>query len=302
MIAGLICCGQTMNPEKEKAAIAAFRNQMYDKIIPYQPRPFYTAQVNKNNCRVTVLINGIPYWQTFFENYGQTQGLYINDYIQSSGLQELTIQIYPKEKEKTIALNADVDIKINYAKDRDDGINTYLQLAKVKLSESIKRLELPYYELKIPFEAQVPWDHSEGMERAKDLKEIPDIEEKILAKANQIHNLLVAGDAIAYLKEIEQSDLKAANKHYFKKEELLQAIAQSNPDGWDRMARTHSLKKRIVYPIENYELVFSHNNKIVLVRKKDTKGSILEVNNDGRITDRALFLYMPEGSDELKVW
>ena len=146
-------------------------------------------QVNKNNCRVLVSCNDIPHWVTFFDNNGSSTPLFLNDYIPKSGKQVITIQIYPKEGQEFIADNADVDVKLKYAKDKDDGVESYENLAHIELPEDIGSKKLPYFELKILFEANVPYDFSKDLLNAQDLSKVPNIEEKIFKKYNQLNPL-----------------------------------------------------------------------------------------------------------------
>ncbi|MDN3673014.1 hypothetical protein QWY99_08115 [Flavobacterium branchiarum] len=283
--------------------IIAYQDKMYDKIKNFTTRPLYVLQVNKNNCRVLVSCNEIPHWMIFLNNTGESGPVFLNDYIPKSGKQLITIQIYPKAGQEFIVANADLDIKLKYAKDKDDGINTYINLAHVQLPENIGNKKLPYFELTIPFEADVPWDFSKDLEMAQDLSKIPNIEKKVVAKYNQLRDLLVEGDGLSFLKELEYSDLKKVSCLYFTKKELLK---ENKIENSDIKPIRKDVKNRKVYPIENYEMTFSANNKLVLLRRKKDKEEVLNVEFetesgiDGSI--RCTILYMPEGSDELKVW
>ena len=123
--------------------------------------------------------------------------------MNKAGKQIITIQIYPKEGQDFIAENADVDVKLKFAKDKDDGVDTYINLANVELPEDIGSKKLPYFELKIPFEATVPFDFSKDLQEAQDISKISNFKEKIVIKYNQLRNLLVNGDWLNFMKEIE---------------------------------------------------------------------------------------------------
>ncbi|UPZ16241.1 hypothetical protein [Flavobacterium humidisoli] len=288
---------------KMEEEIIAYQDKMYDKIETFDKKPLYVLQVNKNNCRVLVSCNDIPHWITFFNNSGASTPLFLNDYITKSGKQLITIQIYPKEGQEFIADNADLDVKLHYAKHKDDGVDTYTNLAHVELPENIGSMKVPYFELKIPFEAIVPFDFSKDLELAQDLSKIPNIEEKVVAKYNQLRELLVNGDGLSFLKEIERSDLRTISYLYFTKKEMLD---QNKEENLDIKRVRKDVKNRKVYPIENYEMTFSANNRLVILRRKKDKEEIInlefetEMGIDGSI--RCTILYMPKGSNELKVW
>ena len=230
--------------------------------------------------------------------------LYLNNYILKSGVQNVTIQIYPKEGDKFIADNADVDLKLLYAKDKDDGVNTHLNLKKVELPEDIGKSKLPYFEIKIPFEAKVPWDYSKNLENAEDLSKIPDINEKILEKYKNLREMLVKGEGLSFLKEIENRELKAISYLYFTKNEILN---DEQIEDIDVTISRLDVKNRKVYPIENYEFVFTNQNKLVLLRNKTTKDDLIGVEFDTEEngvdgSTKMLILYMPKGSNKLEVW
>ncbi|TRX36979.1 hypothetical protein FNW52_06990 [Flavobacterium sp. ZT3R18] len=285
--------------------IIAYQSKMYDKIEKFDTRPLYILQVNKNNCRVLVSCNDIPHWTTFYENIGESQAVYLNNYIPKSGSQIVTIQIYPKEGQEYIADNADVDIKLKFAKDIDDGVDVYKNLAHVELPEDIGSKKAPYFELKIPFTANVPWDFGKDLETAQDLSKVPNIEEKIVAKYNQLRDLLVNGDGLSFLKEIEYSDLKSCSYLYATKEELL---VEDKRENMDVEQANLNYTNRIIEEIENYEVVFGYNNKLILLRSKKNKESRIRVEYDapnGKGRDgvsKPITLYIPSGSNELKVW
>lgn len=291
------------NQKKMEEAIIAYQDKMYDKIEKFDKNPLYILQVNKNNCRVLVSCNDIPHWITFFDNDGASTPLFLNDYIPKSGKQIVTIQIYPKEGQEFIADNADLDVKLKYAKDKNDGVDTYTNLAHVELPENIGSKKLPYFELKIPFEAAVPFDFSKDLETAQDLSKVPHIKEKIVKKYNQLRELLVNGDGLSFLKEIEYSDLKKISYLYFTKKEIL---IEDKIENSDIKPIRKNVKNRKVYPIENYEMTFSANNRLVILRRKKDMEEILnvefetEMGIDGSI--RCTILYMPYNSNELKVW
>jgi len=296
----LVSCNGQKKMEKD---IIAYQDKMYDKIEKFENKPLYVLQVNKNNCRVLVSCNDIPHWLTFFDNEGASTPLFLNNYIPKSGKQLITICVYPKEGQEYIADNADVDIKLKYAKNREDGVDKYINLSSVELPEDIGQRKLKYFELKIPFEAIVPWDFSQDLETAQDLSKISKIEDKVVYKYNQLRDLLECGNGLLFLKEVEYSDLKSCSHLYASKKELLEDDKHENMD----ITRSRlDVKNRKVSLIENYEIIFSANNKLVLLRNKKDKREIINVEFDGENGidggTKPIILYMPAGSNELKVW
>lgn len=307
-LSSIVSCAQKenkINPVKMEKEIIAYQNKMYDKIQKFDKNPLYILQVNKNNCRVLITCNDIPHWMTFYNNIGESNPVFLNNYIPKSGIQMLRIQVFPKQGETYIAENADLNLKLLFSKDKNDGVDKYTSLMNAELPEDIGQKKLPYYEIKMPFDAKVPWDFSKDLELAQDLSKIVHIENKVVAKYEQLRSLLLEGDGLSFLKEVENSDLKSSSHLYATKEELL---ADDKEENMDITRSRLDVKNRIVKPIDNYEILFFHNKKLALLRDKNTKDDILNVEYDdpnGQGKDGAskpVILYMPAGTNEFKVW
>lgn len=69
-----------------------------------------------------------------------------------------------------------------------------------------------------------------------------------------------------------------------------------------------NLKDRKMDPIENYEINFYCNNRLVTLRNKNNKTSIIRINymeegyKEKSSSGRFVILYMPEGSNEFKIF
>lgn len=72
------------NQKEMEKEIINYQNKMYDKIQKFDKKPLYILQVNKNNCRILITCNDIPHWMTFFENSGESNPVYLNNYISKS--------------------------------------------------------------------------------------------------------------------------------------------------------------------------------------------------------------------------
>lgn len=124
-------------------------------------------------------------------------------------------------------------------------------------------------------------------------------------KCKQLRNFLIKGDGLSFLKEVENSDLKSSSHLYATKKELL---ADDKGENMDVNRSRLDFSNRKVLPIEDYEIIYSNNKKLVLVRKKKNKEEILQVEYDSpsgdgrdRVT-KPVILYLPKNSSELKVW
>ncbi|QAR30784.1 hypothetical protein EQP59_05240 [Ornithobacterium rhinotracheale] len=285
--------------------IIRLNKETIEKLVNYPTHPVYSIQVNKMKCRVAVLVNGLPHWLPLTENVGESMTLYLNRYIPKSGKQLITVQIYPNEGVEFFPYDAVADIRLQYAPDKfKTPIYEYQVMTEQSLPEDIGGKRLSYYEMKIPFEAVVPYDFSEELNQAQDLTQIPNIKQKILAKYNYLKKIMEDGDGIAFVKEQEHSSFYGANYLYATKEELLGALNMEDDNDIELFC-SHEIEYRKIPEFTNYELVFGLDGKVVFLRSKKDKKTMFKVYVGGEYEDPFeynFYLYMPEGSNELKIW
>lgn len=279
-------------------------SEIVPDIAQFKTRPLYGVQVNKNNCRVVISCNDIPHWLTFYKNYGESMFAYLNNYIPKSGRQLITVQIFPKEGNEFIAQGAAVDIKILRAPDKDSPPKDYKTLLDTSLSDLLGDQKLAYYEMKVPFDATVPFDFSKELDEARDLKTIPNIEKLVYDKYNQLREYLIKGDALPYLQERKRSQTNFASYLYPTKEELLSDHGVDNID--ENMLNVKAIGRGIP-TLDNCEMIFAYGGKLALLKEKKTKKDAIRVIfNKGKENEREIetnvILYMPVGSNELKIW
>lgn len=300
----LTSCGQEKKRIEMKEQITVLRKEVISKIETYDTRPMYAVQINKNKCRVLIKCNDIPHWLTFYENYGESFLAYLNNYIPKSGKQLLTIQVFPKEGDKFIAENANADIRLVYMKDKDDSIQDFENLVELSLPENLGDLELPYYEFTIPFDAVVPFNFSKELETAKDLTKMKNIEEKVLAKYEQLKKMIEKGEGAEYVKQMDNKYTRVQNTLYGTEKELL-ATLNENDDSDIWLFSSKDVEYRRVPEFKNYEIVFGYNGKLVQLRSIKTKKTMIQIYVGEEYDEPAwddIFLYIPAGSNELKVW
>ena len=275
-----------------------------DEIKVFNTQPVYALQLNKNLCRVLISCNNIPHWLTFYENYGESMLVPLNIYIPKSGKQLLTIQVFPKEGDKFIAENANADIRMIHMKDKDDSIQDFENLVELGLPENLGDLKLPYYEFTIPFDAVVPFDFSKELETAKDLSKVKNIEGLAVNKYNQLKEYIEEGKGKAFLDETKNFELRLISYNYFSKDEIIEDYKMGNSTTMNFFSP--DIKNTKVSPIKDYEIVFGYNSKLITLRRFDNKDAILEIETEkkGKKEETSIYLtlFMPAGSNELKVW
>ncbi|MCG8737383.1 hypothetical protein G1L16_13275, partial [Tenacibaculum finnmarkense] len=110
----------------------------------YDNRPVYSCQVNKNNCRLILEVEGSTD-SRFIENNGESMMLPLNPLLIKSGLQKIIVKIYPFEGQEYIDAGANVGLTFYNAPDKDSNLTDYKKIATFSLPKNIGEQKLPYY-------------------------------------------------------------------------------------------------------------------------------------------------------------
>jgi len=301
LISGMALCSCSQTNQQKTKQMSTYFDEVMREIKHYDIKPMYNLQVNKNGCRLLVETNDMPPGSMgVFFGKGESMMLSLNDCIIKSGNQNIRLKVYPREGEEFISSYADIDVKLYYNSNKDSGFSNYVCLAKVTLPKNIVEMKLPYFELNIPFEAQVPYDFSSRLDSAVDLKTIPEIEHKILKKFEDKRALIVEGKMNDYMLDEKESYTMIGNMFYSTKADLLDDFNI----GIDKFSKY--LIDRKVMPIVDYEIVYYKNNKLAILRNKYNKENILKVvykHKEKPATISTFFiLYIPKGGSDFKLW
>lgn len=289
------CKGQEKEQQMDKIT-----EEIIKLVHQYPTTPMYSLQMNKQGCKLVVeMENNVDY--RLVENNGESIMIPLNVMITKSGKQRLKVKIYPKEGDQYITKYAHVQINIFNAPNKNSSLKDYAKIAEFTLPQGLEEQKLPYYEQSIEFEANVPFDYSRELNTATDLSKLKDIEEKVLKKYNEVREICEKSDIIAYNKLSIHSSALVYNTTYASIEEI------KNSQHSNRFGIVESnLNNRQFLPIENYAIQFYANNKIVALWQKNHNPSLYMKgeNSSGKVVEGGdpLFLYMPEGSKELKAW
>lgn len=272
----------------------------------YEHRPLFSAQLNKTACKMIIEIEDSRDYR-LTENIGESMMLPLNIMMLKKGKQRLKIKIYPRDGEEFLTKYATASVTLYRAPDKKSSMKEYEKLGEFELPIDIEQRKLPYYETMLEFEADVPYDYQIELDKAKDLTKISDIEKRVVKKYNQLREMAIDFDENGYLKERLHSSGIFYNTLYANTYEEIKkghnnkmAIVDSNP----------AVSDRAFLPIENYTMQFYGNGKIVALWQKNhnpmlyIKAIIKKGTPDEREFEGGdpIFLYMPEGSNELKIW
>ena len=211
-----------------------------------------------------------------------------------------------KALNKKVTPNASVNIKVVHYKEKLVGMPE--TLVELDTPEDIGTKKAAVYADSISFNATLPFDHKRILAEAKDLRNVPDLEKKVLEHYNKVRQMMIDGKYYEYermrlattwvLTDMNYLGEDALRKAYIDEDYFFRFLCE--PIDW------------IALPIENYEMVICGNGKLVYLRRKVELDNVLrvdcydtekekELSPDMRTVAASMFiaLYMPQGSDEL---
>ncbi|MCM8863441.1 hypothetical protein [Tenacibaculum finnmarkense] len=304
MLILFLCCSCMAQHKKQKKMKERVIESMLSKTIEYKSRPVYSCQVNKNNCRLILEVEGSTD-SRFIENNGESMMLPLNPLLIKSGLQKIIVKIYPFEGQEYIDAGANVGLTFYNAPDKDSNLTDYKKIATFSLPKNIGEQKLPYYESVIEFDVTVPFNYSKELKESQNLKNITDIESKVVDKYRFLRNLGIDSDDASFKKELSHGNMRYINNMYSTSLSDIEGVV----NGISALCE-HRLKSKTIQSIENYDIEYYANGKMVALLQKNfnpilyTKGSWL--NSEGELTSaevgQRVFLYMPKDSNELKLW
>lgn len=289
------CKGQKKEQQMDKIT-----EEIIKLVHQYPTTPMYSLQMNKQGCKLVVeMENNVDY--RLVENNGESIMIPLNVMITKSGKQRLRVKIYPKEGEQYLTKYAYVQISIFNAPNKNSGLKDYVKIAEFTLPQGLEEKKIPYYEHNIDFDANVPFDYSEELNTATDLSKVKDIEEKVVKKYNEIREICEKSDIISYNRLSIHSSALVYNTTYTSVEEI------KNSQQTNRFGIVESnLKNRKFLLIQDYYIQYYANGKIIALWQKNHSPALYMKgeNSSGKIIEGGdpLFLYIPEGSTELKAW
>lgn len=292
--------------EQEITRIEELIKQRLQMVNTYSEKPAYYLQINKAGCRLLVRVDDIPISYHFTENDGESMLYPINNMLLRSGKHTISIQVYPRIGETKVTPNASVNIKVVHYKEKLVGMPE--TLVELDTPEDIGTKKAAVYADSISFNATLPFDHKRILAEAKDLRNVPDLEKKVLEHYNKVRQMMIDGKYYEYermrlattwvLTDMNYLGEDALRKAYIDEDYFFRFLCE--PIDW------------IALPIENYEMVICGNGKLVYLRRKVELDNVLradcydtekekELSPDMRTVAASMFiaLYMPQGSDEL---
>ncbi len=273
----------------------------------YNQQPFYWIEIIRHGGNKVLLeLNGVPFGNTFTNGSIQDKVISINENILKSGIQKLKIRVFTFS-DQFINGEPKLEVVVGHTPDirKRDAEPQYITKT-VSLPDSV--LNSNYWETELTFEANVPWDFSARLENAQDLRDIPNIENMILKKYEDLRQQLIDCDiASVYYDRLQNFIVTYTTNYITSYEDILNEI----DDEEIKIAVKPNHPERKVYLIKNYELAFYKEGKIANLRCKLLKRGVLKTMRYNpydyahyRLADawHNIILYMPKDSNELQIW
>jgi len=298
---------QAQNQEERNAKIISLLQEEHKNLNHYEQTPMYYLQVDKQSCRVLIDIDDIILGTQFTEDYGETMLIPINNYLRISGKHICNIKVLPTSKENTISGEAWVNVKVLYLKNENEALRDADILGEVlSLPQNIGNMNKQEVYLSTSFNANLPFDYSHILSTAKDLRKVPNLEQKVVDYYNKVHSWIKNCDLYAILNE-RRNLWTIGDMLYLTDENDFIMASIGLEDLYDA-----TLINREVLPINNYEIIICGKGKLVQLRRKKYFDTILRVKyleneedkkkNIESYLEKTIMLYMPNGSDEFKMF
>lgn len=310
-------CKENNNKKTQKMSDLTSKNYvetMINTIKHYNDEPMYQLLITNNWCSSEILVNDIPVYKNFKEPLtGPTVD--INNYIFKSGVQTVTLRMFPvgKYKEdniKEFIAGTGVSITVNEYNTRtekDKEIIKYTTPIKTERDQygqlQFEGIGKTYYEVSFTFEAKVPYEFN-SLYKGQDLRRLkPEIlEEKVVDFYKNQWNMINEKKVDDYFSYLELKEKETCQSLFFKRLEL-EEILKSYLEAF-------TIPNYKLQPLENYKLKFYGNGKIVSLELESLEGKMRGKSalwakydeGDGMMADYLkYYLYIPEGETELKI-
>ncbi|PAM95160.1 hypothetical protein B4N84_07715 [Flavobacterium sp. IR1] len=215
--------GCAQNTKKQENMSTEYRDKIknnYKNVKSYDYNPIYQIRFDKYNCPIEFYINDVlvEYLPDSGKSAGE-QHLEIPQYILKSGIQTISVKIYPlldksKKLEKFVSKNVELKVRVvygDYKKDLKNGAKNFKEVLSVELPKIDH--DVPFIEFSREFTATVPYE-LQGWSKGVDLSEEKpeELEKEVNERLKEIADLYqnkdiegLAKEHYNRVKEIDQS-------------------------------------------------------------------------------------------------
>ena len=305
----LLSCGQ----EKKKVDRPSSSSvpELYKSVKFLDHNTNYRANISAGACNFTLLVNDVPVAHYFEESGGTfTTTAPINNVILKSGQQTYKLILYPGythgKPAKALSENVTVDITIEgFAYNGSTIKKVGAPIPLVSLSakqQNFRQAGQPTAVFEGVFNLDVPYDLI-GWSGSKDLrKEDPSqLLNEILASYKDYSDILTSRDSVRLSGLVYQKE-----KDYAQALFLDRAGTQKQ---WDTYRAILNAKKLKMEPLENYQLKFYGNGRMVTLERTDypfigqpaLRADVTNAQGEEYIEYYMNYFHKKQGSDHLEL-
>ena len=274
----------------------------------YPSEPQYVMHYFNGVCNFEIYINDFKVVKSFNNESFKTSER-INPFLLSKNNQ-LKIILYPKDSVNKLNLQAGLDLKVNSYENTDrfsiekQQSNLFIYQTPEDENGFFKYAGKEYFEQTVTFTlSEVPYK-IEGWKDSQDLRNFDKklLEQKVLQAYQMIQKSFKERDldGIAQFSFNNMKDLAIAQ--YFDEEEV--------QEGWEKLISIAGADNLEFYPLENYELVFYGEGRLVGLKskKKDSfqgaSALLCKFKRKGKWVEAKLdyLLHIPKGKTEFEIY
>ncbi|WP_294827654.1 hypothetical protein [uncultured Gilliamella sp.] len=296
----LFSCGQAQKTDKQ---IIQETMQAIEVPKQYKQEPFYYVGIYSANIKWELFVNDV---QMFAHYQGKITSpiVPLNYRILGSGKQKITFRIYPSNGQAVLGKYASFRMRLFFNKNFRDKEDPEIHILNFELPYEQTK-DLPYFEKSFEFEAEVPYQMT-GWTKSKDLTKVPDLEQKVVKKIEELRTILENKDTEAYFQAVMPRSKEQFICLYATQQEIENSFQEDSLTNGEISKLFDNIQ---ILPITDYQIIIEPNNRIVKLRQKDKddfsdgiKFKAIDKEDKHEINGCYLFsFHIPEGSDELEV-
>ena len=303
------CSQKTMITQNPNITADNLVEEIAKQVKHYPSEPQYVMHYFNGVCNFEIYINDFKVVKSFNNESFKTSKR-INPFLLSKNNQ-LKIILYPRDSVNKLNLQAGLDLKVNSYENTDrfsiekQQSNLFIYQTPEDENVFFKYAGKEYFEQTVAFTLpDVPYK-IEGWKDSQDLRNFDKklLEQKVLQAYQMIQKSFKERDldGIAQFSFNKMKDQAIAQ--YFDEEEV--------QEGWEELISIAGADNLEFYPLENYELVFYGEGRLVgLKSKKKDKGFqgasalMCKFKREGKWVEAELdyLLHIPKGKTEFEIY
>ena len=303
------CSQKTMITQNPNITANNLVEEIAKQVSHYNYEPIYQVDFEFGHCYIELYINDI----LAYKNYGEggSSSFTINPYLLNFSNQTIKLRMYAREEFGEFLNNSAVKLGIgSYDNQNEFAIekrqsNLFIYQTPEDENGFFKYAGKEYFEQTVTFTLpEVPYK-IEGWKDSQDLRNFDKklLEQKVLQAYQMIQKSFKERD-LDKIAQFSYNKIKdQAIAQYFDEEEV--------QEGWEDLIAIAGADNLEFYPLENYELVFYGEGRLVgLKSKKKDKGFrgasalLCKFKREGKWVGAELdyLLHIPKGETEFKVY